>query len=152
VVIEINCRFGDPEAQLLMPLLDCDLLPLLIATTRDGDLKRMEVKFKPRKAVGIVLASEGYPSDVKPYLGRPITGVTKAKESGSLVFEAGTKVNEQSYLVTGGGRVLTVVHTAKSYYQARREAHNDAALIRFKGQQMRHDIADEAVDYEGSLA
>jgi len=152
VVIEINCRFGDPEAQLLVPLLDCDLLELLQATTKPGFLRFFEPKFMPMtKAVGIVLASRGYPG--KPDDGYVITGPEGV--DGSLnphhyahVFQAGTKRDGEGQLITSGGRVITVVGTGFSYRQAKEFAERAANLISFDGKYRREDIANEAITEE----
>jgi phosphoribosylamine--glycine ligase len=148
VVIEINCRFGDPEAQLLMPLLDCELLPLLQATTKSGFLRMMEVRRKPQMAVGIVLASEGYPDD--PQVGRAIDGFrydgsSSDPEHYAHVYHAGTKVVDDQ-LVTAGGRVLTTVGIAHGYRTAKNLALTAADLIGFKGKYYRTDIADAAIN------
>ncbi|MBX4204879.1 MAG: phosphoribosylamine--glycine ligase [Candidatus Doudnabacteria bacterium] len=150
VVIEINCRFGDPETQLLMPLLDCELLPLLQATTKFGFLRMFEAKFKPEVAVGIVMASEGYPD--KPITGRAIIGLDLGPEhvgpnDYAHVFHAGTKLVD-GQVVTSGGRVLTVVGTAPDYYTAKNVAMKAVSLIKFEGEYHREDIADEVIATE----
>ena len=148
VVIEINCRFGDPEAQLLMPLLDCELLPLLLATTKDGELRKLTVKFKPEVSVGIVLASEGYPGeprDNKLITMDPHYLLGSDRDRRVTVFQAGTKVNEQHELRTKGGRVLTVVGRMPTYQQAKQLALQGAREISFEGKQFRTDIADEVI-------
>jgi phosphoribosylamine--glycine ligase len=156
VVIEINCRFGDPEAQLLMPLLDCELLPYLQATTITGMLRMLpRVKFKPEVAVGIVLASEGYPDD--PKVGRVISGLRDDRskddpEYYANVYHAGTKIVD-GQLVTAGGRVLTVVgmstpaaYNLSKYQMAKRKALIAVGLIHFEGEYHRTDIADEIIN------
>ena len=144
VVIEINCRFGDPEAQLLMPLLDCDLLPYLQATTLNGVLGRLApVKFNEAVTVGIVMASEGYPD--KPIIGRPITVDANLDES-VLEFDAGTKLDEPGNLVTSGGRVRTIVGVWSEYLQAKSLALRRAGQTHFQGAQYRDDIADEVLE------
>ncbi len=140
VVIEINCRFGDPEAQLLMPLLACELLPLLQATTMTGILKKLVVKRKPWVSVGIVMASEGYPD--KPIIGREITGLSA--EHFAYVFHAGTK-KEDHRVVTSGGRVLTVVGFGQDYEYAKNAASVAVGMIKFEGEYHRTDIGDEAI-------
>jgi phosphoribosylamine--glycine ligase len=147
VVIEINCRFGDPEAQLLMPLLDCELLPLLQATTKLGSLRMLEVKFKPQVAVGIVMASEGYPDN--PKIGRAVIGLDLGSNhvgpsDYAHVFHAGTKVVD-GHLVTSGGRVITVVGTGPDYLTAKDNAMKAVSLIRIEGEYHRTDIADEVI-------
>ncbi|MEJ0021423.1 MAG: phosphoribosylamine--glycine ligase [Candidatus Doudnabacteria bacterium] len=147
VVIEINCRFGDPEAQLIMPLLNCELLPLLQATTKSGFLRMMEAKFKPWVSVGIVMASEGYPDD--PKTGRFITGLDREPGPNdpnhyAYVYHAGTKMVEDQ-LVTSGGRVLTVVGTDSEYEMAKNMAMMAVSLIWFEGEQYRPDVGNEAI-------
>ncbi len=144
VVIEINCRFGDPEAQLILPLLNCELLPLLQATTKSGFLRMFEAQFKPGVAVGIVMASEGYPDD--PKTGRVITGLdTEFSDAPALVFHAGTKYNAADEIVTSGGRVLTVVGLWSEYRQAKSLAMKRVGYIHFEGEYHREDIADEVL-------
>jgi phosphoribosylamine--glycine ligase len=143
VVIEINCRFGDPEAQLLMPLLDCELLPLLQATTKFGFLRMFEAKFKPQVAVGIVMASEGYPDS--PKTGRVITAVESGVDDGSFsTFHAGTK-EVDGELLTSGGRVLTVVGRGAMYAEAKAFALAVVNSIKFEGEYHRTDIADDVI-------
>jgi phosphoribosylamine--glycine ligase len=144
VVIEINCRFGDPETELLMPLLDCELLPLLMATAQTGELRNMEVRFKRQVAVGIVLASEGYPDS--PKVGRVISKPELLSDGWiySKVFHAGTKVVD-GQLVTNGGRVLVAVGVASSYNTAQGMAMATADSIKFEGKYCRRDIATEAI-------
>lgn len=145
VVIEINCRFGDPEAQLLMPLLDCELLPLLQATTKFGFLRMFEAKFHQQVAVGIVMASEGYPD--KPTTGCVIEGVEIVIDASKWVhvFLAGTKA-EGGRLLTAGGRVLVVVGLGHSYKHAKSAANEAVGLIKFEGEYHRNDIADEVIE------
>ncbi len=149
VVIEINCRFGDPEAELLMPLLDCELLPIMLATTKDGELRKLTVKFKPGVSVGIVLASEGYPGephDNKLITMDPYYLLGSDRDRRVTVFQAGTKINEQQELRTKGGRVLTVVGRMPTYRQAKALALQGAREISFEGKQFRTDIADEVIE------
>ncbi len=150
VVIEINCRFGDPEAELLMPLLDCELLPLLMATANGTLRHHPEPRFKKQVSVGIVISSEGYPDE--PQTGRIIRGFENYANPGdpecyANVFHAGTKIRDGE-LVTGGGRVLTVVGQAGSYKAAKDLATRAVELISFEGAYHRTDIADEAIAAE----
>lgn len=150
VVIEINCRFGDPEAQLLMPLLDCELLPLLRATA-DGTLRRHpEPRFKRQVSVGVVVSSEGYPDE--PKLGRQIFGFEHQENlydprCYAHVFYAGTKL-VHGQLVTSGGRVFTVIGHDNNYREAKYKAMRAVGLISFEGAYHRTDIAKEAIAQE----
>ncbi len=133
-VLEYNCRFGDPEAQVILPRLEGDLLPWLEAMA----VGRLEgpVPVSDRTAIGVVLASEGYPEH--PLLGRPINGLDRLP-AGVLAFHAGTGRDEYERIVTAGGRVLTVVGIGTSVDRAAERAYS--APIRFTGMQRRSDIA-----------
>jgi phosphoribosylamine--glycine ligase len=136
-VIEFNCRFGDPETQVLIPRLDSDLLPVLEACAR-GSLAGVNVRWSERAAVGVVLASGGYPG---PYVtGLPITGLDTLY-AGVLVFHAGTTLADDGTVLTNGGRVLTVVATARTLAEARERVYGNARRIRFEGVHYRTDIA-----------
>lgn len=136
-VIEFNCRFGDPETQVLLPRLDCDLLPVLEACAR-GTLTGVAVRWSERAAVGVVLASGGYPG---PYrTGLPISGLDTV-DSDILVFHAGTKRGEDGMVLTNGGRVLTIVATAPTLAEARERVYENAHRIHFEGVHYRTDIA-----------
>jgi phosphoribosylamine--glycine ligase len=140
-VIEFNVRFGDPEAEVIFPLLGEDLLPLLLATAR-GELHSRPATFLSEKAVCVVLAAGGYPDAGEG--GKPITGLdAAAAEPGALVFHAGTSRHD-GVLVSGSGRVLTVVGTGPSYQDAIDVAYRAAAHVTFEGMQMRRDIGRKA--------
>jgi phosphoribosylamine--glycine ligase len=135
-VLEFNARFGDPEAQVVLPRLADDLIPLLEATAR-GELGGVAPTWSPRASVGVVLASRGYPG---PYqTGYPIDGLG-ALEPGVLAFHAGTTAGPGAYL-TAGGRVLTLVALGDSMAQARDRAYRNAERITFWGMTYRHDLA-----------
>jgi len=138
-VLEFNCRFGDPEAQVILPLLDEDLGQLLAAAAR-GELPRRRPALHNRYAVCVVIASGGYPG---PYRrGFPITGLERAEEvPGVVVFEAGTACDAAGKLVTAGGRVLGVTAWAPSLAEARERAYRACARISFEGMHYRRDIA-----------
>ena len=141
-VIEFNVRFGDPEAQAVMPLLGGSLVDLLGASA-DGDLSGRRVAMSDQVAVGVVLASAGYPGAVTT--GQPIAGLEDAARVGGVtVFHAGTAVLD-GRIVTAGGRVLTVVGTGPTYQAAIDRAYAGAALISFEGMQYRRDIGAKAV-------
>ena len=134
-VLEYNCRFGDPETQSLMMLLDEELAPLLHAAAQ-GRLPDRPLRMKAGAAVGVVLASPGYPET--PKLGLPIAGADRPAE-GARIFHAGTR-RERGGLVTSGGRVLTVCAQGASLGEARRRAYAAAGNIQFEGMQLRRDI------------
>jgi phosphoribosylamine---glycine ligase len=136
-VLEYNCRFGDPEAQVILPLLEGDLLPWLEAMA----VGRLEgpVQVSTNTAVGVVLASEGYPEH--PLVGRPVEALDNLP-SGVLAFHAGTVRDEHGRIITAGGRVLTIVGTGTSVDEAAERAYS--APIRFAGMQRRSDIAWQA--------
>jgi phosphoribosylamine--glycine ligase len=141
-VIEFNVRFGDPEAQVLIPMIAEDLAPRLAAAA-DGALDPRPIAFRPEKHVGVVLASAGYPASGPT--GVPIHGLDEASRLDDvLVFHAGTAaVNHQ--VVTAGGRVLTVVGRGTSYEAAIERAYDGVRRIAFDGMQYRHDIGRKAL-------
>ena len=141
-VIEYNVRFGDPEAQAVMPLVDGALLPLLAASA-DGDLSGHRVTLRDGVSVGVVLAAAGYPGPVQS--GAPISGLDEASRVPDVaVFHAGTAVRD-GRIVTAGGRVLTVVATGRDYRAAIDRAYEAVALISFEGMQYRRDIGSKAL-------
>ncbi|MGZ8869109.1 MAG: phosphoribosylamine--glycine ligase, partial [Thermoanaerobaculia bacterium] len=141
-VIEYNVRFGDPEAQAIMPLIDGDFLSLLTAAA-DGDLRGRAVTLREGVSVGVVLAAGGYPGPVSS--GAPISGLESAAAvPGVTVFHAGTAYRGDE-IVTAGGRVLTVVATGAGYQEAIDRAYQAAALISFEGMQYRRDIGRKAI-------
>ncbi len=136
-VIEYNCRFGDPETQVVLPLLDGDLVDIMEATI-DGTLSEIPFSRKPETAACVVLASGGYPK--KYQTGYEITGVASAeKDFGVTVYHAGTK-SADGKLVTGGGRVLGVTATAPTLEQALQKAYQGAETIQFTDKHFRTDI------------
>lgn len=138
-VIEYNCRFGDPETQVILPLLDADLLALCAATAT-GRLAGVvdAVRWHPGACVGVVLASGGYPGAYPT--GLPITGLATL-DTDALVFHAGTKMDDDGRIVTSGGRVLTVAAVASTLRAARDRAYASAERIHFDGATYRRDIA-----------
>jgi phosphoribosylamine---glycine ligase len=141
-VIEFNVRFGDPEAQAVMPLIESDLLPLL-SSAADGRLASGTLRMKDGVSVGVVIASGGYPGSVKS--GIPIFGLDEAERvEGVTIFHAGTAMKDNQ-IVTAGGRVLTVVATGADYHEARARAYDAAARIHFDGIQYRRDIGLKAL-------
>ena len=141
-VLEFNARFGDPETQVLMLELDEDLLPLLDACAR-GALAPRPLKLYPGVAVGVVMASEGYPRS--PRKGDLITGVEGVQlPDGVTVFHSGTRMGSEG-LVTDGGRVLTVCARAPDARAARGLAYRQVDQIHFRGSHCRRDIAAHLV-------
>jgi phosphoribosylamine--glycine ligase len=141
-VIEFNVRFGDPEAQVVMPLLSGQLLPVLVAAA-DGQLPAAPIVLRDAVAVGVVLASAGYPGPVPS--GRPIDGLDEAERlDGVAIVHAGTALQD-GRLVTAGGRVITVVATAPDYGGAIARAYDAVARISFEGMQYRQDIGAKAL-------
>ena len=140
-VLEFNCRFGDPETQVILPRLKSDLLELLEATI-DGALDRATIEWDDRAAVTVVLASGGYPN--KYETGKPITGLETACAQGVQIFHAGTR-RENGKIVTAGGRVLAVSALGETVAAARTLAYEAVSHIDFEGCQYRRDIALGAV-------
>lgn len=136
-VLEYNCRFGDPETQVLLPLLDVDIAQLLLQCAQ-GQLISDTVAIRDASAVCVVLASAGYPE--QPRAGDPISGIEDAEERGAIVFQAGVK-RDGDQLLTNGGRVLATVGVAESLSAARNLAYAAAEDITFAGRRLRHDIA-----------
>jgi phosphoribosylamine--glycine ligase len=137
-VLEFNARFGDPEAQVTLPLLKTDLVDILQAVI-NGKLNQLDVEWSQDACVGVVMASAGDPGDYKT--GFPISGLNKLDKD-ILVFHAGTKMGaEPGEALTNGGRVLTVVATGKTMAEARKKVYNNISRIHFEGCHYRKDIA-----------
>lgn len=143
VVLEYNARFGDPETELLMPLLRSDLLPILVATATGG-LDDVPVKWSDEAALNLSLCSPGYPEE--PATGRKICGL-ELDVPGTLVFHAGTERRGHD-IVTAGGRVLNVTAHASSLSEARVLAYRRAQLIESPGLRFRQDIGLRALGRE----
>lgn len=138
-VIEFNVRLGDPEAQVILPRMESDLVEIVEAGL-EGRLGGCSIDWSPRSAVDVVLASHGYPES--PRRGDPIEGVAAAAELDDvLVFHAGTERDLGGRLVTAGGRVLNVVGTGDSLGRARDTAYRAVGMISWPGMQYRSDIA-----------
>src|SRR3990170_2122553 len=141
-VLEFNCRFGDPEAQVLLPRLRSDLLEICWAVANNR-LAQAEIAWSTDACVGVVMASGGYPEDYQT--GYPIAGLS-ALEPDVLVFHAGTALGEGWTVVTNGGRVLTVVASAPTLAEARAKAYRNVQRIHFSRAHYRRDIAAPAQD------
>jgi len=141
-VLEFNCRFGDPETQVLLPRMKSDLLPLLEATI-NGKIDNYSIEWEQRPAVTVVLASGGYPG--KYETGKSISGLDEAaKLDGLQIFHAGTK-QLNGEIVTAGGRVLAVTALGLTIAEARSRAYEAVARIHFENCHYRRDIALTAI-------
>ncbi|MFC9693982.1 phosphoribosylamine--glycine ligase [Kribbella sp. NPDC056951] len=140
-VIEFNCRFGDPETQALLPMLKTPLGGLLLAAATGKLAAYDKLSWKNGSAVAVVVAAKKYPAS--PRSGDPITGVDQAEGDDVRVFHAGTALDGEE-LVTSGGRVLAVSATGKDLDEARQRAYAAVGQIRIKGSQHRTDIALKA--------
>ena len=146
-VLEFNVRFGDPEAQAILPRLKTDFFELLLASM-EGRLGEVQLTWDPRACACLVLASQGYPG--KYDLGREITGVKEAAElPDTLIFHAGTK-REGSRLLTTGGRVLNVAALGETLEEALKKVYQAADRIQFEGRQFRRDIGARALRHAAS--
>jgi len=135
-VLEFNARFGDPEAQVTLPLLKTDLVDIMLAVI-DNKLDQIDVQWSEDACVGVVMASAGYPGSYK--MGFPITGLDDLDKD-ILVLHAGTKL-ESGQVLTSGGRVLTVVAMGKTLAKAREKVYANIPQIHFDGCHYRKDIA-----------
>ena len=141
--LEFNCRFGDPETQVILPRMGTDLLELMMASEA-GDLAGREVTWSADKAVCVVLASEGYPESASS--GDEISGLENIP-AGVYIYHAGTEERDGRFY-TDGGRVLNVVGTGPTVIEARARAYAAVEQIHFEGMQYRTDIALEAIELE----
>ena len=144
-VLEFNCRFGDPEAQVLVMQLREDLLPLLLACAR-GELRPRELVYETGTSICVVLAAEGYPQT--PKTGDPILGLDRPLDE-VQVFHAGTR-RQDGQLVTSGGRVLSVCARRPHLTEARQAVYRAIEGIRFRGMHYRRDIGLRAMASIGS--
>ena len=141
-VLEFNVRFGDPETQPILMRLRSDLLEVLLAVC-DGTLDQISLKWDPRPAVCVVMASGGYPGDYQK--GKKITGLKDAEQlEDVIVFHAGTK-DRDGDIVTSGGRVLGVTALGQTVADAKTTAYQAVDKIKFEGAYCRRDIADKAI-------
>jgi phosphoribosylamine--glycine ligase len=142
--LEFNARFGDPEAQVVLPRLQSDFAALALAAAKGGLAAHPDLRWNPQACVGVVVASGSYPDDVAMVLGRRISGLVEMPP-GVLIFHAGTRYEAGIGLVTDGGRVVTSVALGDTVKQARDTALAGARTVRFEGAFFRSDIAEEAV-------
>lgn len=142
-VLEYNARFGDPEAQVVLPRMKNDIIEVVEACI-DGTLDQVDLQFEDNAAVCVVLASDGYP--VKYEKGFPIEGLEEFKNhEGYYCFHAGTKFDEDGRIVTNGGRVLGVTAKGKNLREARMNAYAATKWVQFENKYMRRDIG-KAID------
>jgi phosphoribosylamine--glycine ligase len=140
-VVEFNCRFGDPETQVVLPILEGDFLELLNSAAK-GSINRNAISTSNKKSVCVVAASDGYPGSYDK--GLEISGIDDAQNKSVIVFHAGTKI-EDDKLKTNGGRVLTVTSLSEdSISNAKEIAYKAISKIDFKGIVYRNDISDKA--------
>jgi len=142
--LEFNARFGDPEAQVVLPRLESDFVALALAAAKGGLASFPDLRWSDRPCVGVVVASGGYPDDAAMKTGYPIRGLAEMPK-GVLIFHAGTRFEPGRGLVTDGGRVATAVALGETVAQARETALAGARQVRFEGAFFRSDIAEEAV-------
>ena len=141
-VLEFNCRFGDPECQVILPRIDGDMLPALLAVV-NGTLEESLLRWKPEPCAGIVMASGGYPGDYEK--GIPIKGIAEADRlDGTVVFHAGT-TTEGEQIVTSGGRVLAVTSLGENLAAAVKQAYQGVLKVKFDHAHYRTDIAGRAL-------
>ena len=138
MVIEYNCRMGDPETEVVMPRLKSDIIDLFEGMA-DQTLSIKNVEFDERAAVAVMLTSAGYPGDYEK--GKVITGLDKIGEC--LAFHAGTKENERGEVLTNGGRVIALVAYGNDIADAAQKAKAAAAIVDFEGKYLRNDIAND---------
>ena len=139
-VIEYNCRFGDPETQVVLPLLESDLLDIMLKIY-DGKLDEADVRFADKCACCVVMASDGYPKKYD-------TGFEITMPEDKNIYVAGAKIKD-GRLVTGGGRVLGVTETADTLREAIDKAYETVSQVKFANAYYRHDIGARALEAEG---
>jgi len=137
-VIEFNARFGDPETQVVLPLLKTDLVDIMLAII-SGNLDRIDIEWSGNACVGVVMTSGGYPGSYRT--GFPISGLDSLDKD-IMVFHAGTRAGTtQGQVLSYGGRVLTVAATGKNITEAREKVYHNISRINFEGCHYRKDIA-----------
>ncbi|HEY9651490.1 MAG TPA: phosphoribosylamine--glycine ligase [Coleofasciculaceae cyanobacterium] len=141
-VLEFNCRFGDPETQAILPLLETPLEDLILACTQQQLEQLPEIAWKPEASACVVAAAQGYPGSFRK--GDAIAGIEQAETEGAVVFQAGTQLKQQQ-LVTDGGRVLGVTAIGETFEQAIKKAYAAMDCIQFEGIYYRRDIGHAVV-------
>ena len=142
--LEFNARFGDPEAQVVLPRLGTDFVALALAAAKGTLGAFPDLRWSPQSCVGVVVASANYPDDAAVKTGYQIRGLAEMPP-GVLIFHAGTRFEPGKGLVTDGGRVVTSVALGATVAEAREKALSGARQVRFQGAFFRSDIAEEAV-------
>ncbi|MGL5032566.1 MAG: phosphoribosylamine--glycine ligase, partial [Microcystaceae cyanobacterium] len=141
-VLEFNCRFGDPETQAILPLLETPLEEVLMACVEQKLKDFSPLKWRSQSAVCVVLASAGYPGVYEK--GKVITGIEQAEQVGAVVFQAGTKL-QSGQLLTDGGRVLGVTSLGENLETAIAQTYQAVEKVHFEGCYYRRDIAHRAL-------
>ncbi|HEV3102130.1 MAG TPA: phosphoribosylamine--glycine ligase [Candidatus Dormibacteraeota bacterium] len=142
--LEFNARFGDPEAQVVLPRLESDFVAMALASAKGTLATLPDLRWNTRPSVGVVVASANYPDDALVKVGFPIHGLAEMPR-GVQVFHGGTRFEPGRGLVTDGGRVVTSVALGDTVAEAREKALSGARQVRFQGAFFRTDIAQEAV-------
>jgi phosphoribosylamine--glycine ligase len=143
-IIEFNARFGDPEAQVVLPRLQSDFVAMALAVAKGSLANFPDLRWDDQACVGVVVASANYPDDAAIQTGFQIRGLAEMPP-GAMIFHAGTRFEPGRGLVTDGGRVLTSVALGETVAEAREKALAGARQVRFEGAFFRSDIAEEAV-------
>jgi phosphoribosylamine--glycine ligase len=141
--LEFNARFGDPEAQVVLPRLETDFVALALSAAKGNLAEFPDLRWSPQACVGVVVASANYPDDIAVKTGFQISGLA-AMPPGVLIFHGGTRFESVKGLVTDGGRVVTSVAMGMTVEEAREKALAGARQVRFDGAFFRNDIAKEA--------
>lgn len=137
-VIEYNCRMGDPETETVLPLIESDFAELMAATAK-GELHNIDMKISPQHSATVMMVSKGYPGDYEK--GKVMSGFNQVK--GSMLFHAGTALNNEEEIVTNGGRVLAVTSFGNSLNEAVQQSLVNAEKIQYEGKYFRKDIGYE---------
>ncbi len=135
-VLEFNCRFGDPEAQVILPLLETDLIDIIDAVNK-GKLNKLNIKWSNKKIMTVCAVSKGYPGKYKK--GYPIRGMKAIRDRELMMFNAGTVINNNT-LLTNGGRVLNITCMSNNFKEIRKKIYNTLKIINFKDMFFRKDI------------
>ncbi|MFL2762183.1 MAG: phosphoribosylamine--glycine ligase [Dehalococcoidia bacterium] len=143
MVIEFNCRFGDPEAQVILPRMKSDLAKLCLDIANGNLIQNQPIEWDPDPAVTVVIASGGYPENYT--IGHEISGL-KESTNQVMVFHAGTELNQDGKIVTSGGRVLSITAKGSSFESARNLAYKEIESINFKNAYYRTDIASKILE------
>ena len=138
-VLEFNCRFGDPEAQVILPLLETDLIDIINAIEK-GKLDQLKIKWSNKKIMTVCAVSKGYPG--KYSKGHPIRGIKSIKDKNVVIFNAGTKISN-NMLLTNGGRVLNITAWTNNIIESKKKVYQVLKKISFNGIFFRKDIGNK---------